>query len=76
MKRPGNPLKEHELFEIAAAEIESKCFCLQQAMGILATYQIDSSWVKESMSPKQIANAVWARADKARYIVRYNIEIK
>ena len=70
MKRPGNALHEHTLMEDAAATIKINGYNAQQARGIVNQYGIDDSWIKDSMNSKQIAEALFTRADIARYCAR------
>lgn len=70
MMRPGKALSEHHFLEMAASEIEFGRYDARQAAGVLNTYGLDSSWIKPTMSWQQVAAAVWARADAARYYAR------
>ena len=70
MKRPGTVLSDHYLMEIAAATIETNKYDVQQARGVIAQYGFGTTWIKDTMSSKQISEALWARADYARYYAR------
>lgn len=70
MKRPGTALSDHHLMEIVAATVETNKLDAQQARGIIAQYGFDNSWIMDDMSNKQISEALWARADYARYYAR------
>ena len=66
MMRPGSALKEHTFLEDAAAIIELNNYDLQQARGVMAQYGLDTSWLRDGMESRQIARALFWRAEDAR----------